>query len=249
MPLRTDAASNTRATVYGFIPARRGSKRVPGKNLTLVNGRPLIAYTIETAIRSGIFDHVIVNSEDDQILMAAREYGAETYRRPVALASDTTYVIEIIQEMVRTLRLPDTAVMGVLFPTCPLRAVEDIAEAYQLFRANGGSTPVVSVTSYEYPIQLALDIGPDNRLEPAFPEDYRRSTRHNDHKRMYRANFAIIFNIVGALRVQANLIGQRPIPYIMPQERAIDIDDPHQMWVVKTILESGARLVEDHATP
>lgn len=230
----------TKAAVHAFIPARRGSKRVPNKNLTPVNGKPLIAYTVETALQSGVFDQIIVNSEDDEILAAARSYGADTYQRPHALASDTTYVIEIIQEMIRTLGWADDTALGVLFPTCPLRTTQDIQEAYHMFRQHGGATPVVSVTSYEYPIQLALNIAEDNRLDPVFPDDYRRSTRHNDHRRMYRANFAIIFNIAGVLKTQDNLIGRRPIPYIVPPERAIDVDDPHQMLFIETILSARA---------
>ncbi len=239
--------SGGKAAVHAFIPARRGSKRVPHKNLILVNGKPLIAYTIETALQSGVFEGVIVNSEDDEILAVARSYGADTYLRPPELASDTTYIIEIIQEMIRALEWSDDTVLGVLFPTCPLRTAQDIQGAYQLFREQGGATPVVSVTSYEYPIQLALNIAEDNRLDPVFPEDYRRSTRHNDHRRMYRANFAIIFNTVGELKTQTNLIGRRPIPYIVPPERAIDVDDPHQMLFIETILSGRAASTKNHA--
>jgi len=246
--MATREGSGAGTAVHAFIPARRGSKRVRNKNLTLINGKPLLAYTIETALRSGVFERVIVNSEDDEIRGVAQQYGAAIYGRPPELASDTTYIIEIIQEMIRTLAWPDDTALGVLFPTCPLRSTHDIQEAYRLFRANGGATPVVSVTSYEYPIQLALTITGDNRLEPVFPDDYRRSTRHNDHPRMYRANFAIIFNNVGNLKAQENLIGRRPIPYVMPQERAVDIDDPHQMQVIKLILEASASAVEDHAS-
>jgi CMP-N-acetylneuraminic acid synthetase len=226
--------------VYAFIPARRGSKRVARKNLERIAGKPLLAYTVETALASGIFDHVVVNSEDTEILAVAAAHGAETYRRPAALASDTTYIIEIIQEMIRSLALPARTVLGVLFPTCPLRTTEDIRGAFALFEERGCGAPVVSVTSYEYPVQLALDLTADGRLEPLFPVDYRRSTRHNDHKRMYRANFAIIFNTCGVLAGQRNLIGERPWPYVMPPERAIDIDDPFQMDLVRLILESRA---------
>ena len=245
MGIRED--SGAKAAVHAFIPARRGSKRVPHKNLTLVNGKPLIAYTIETALRSGVFARVIVNSEDDEILAAARSYGADTYHRPPALASDTTYIIEIIQEMIRTLEWSDETALGVLFPTCPLRTTQDIRGAFQLFEQHGGATPVVSVTSYEYPIQLALNIAEDNRLDPVFPDDYRRSTRHNDHRRMYRANFAIIFNTVRELKTQTNLIGRRPIPYIVPPERAIDVDDPHQMLFIETILSGRGASTKNHA--
>lgn len=227
-----------KSATYAFIPARRNSKRVPLKNLAKIDGIPLLNFTVRAALESEVFEKVFVNSEDDEILHLASSAGAEVYRRPTALAADSTYVIEVIQEMIHSLRLPDTDAVGVLFPTVPLRSVQDIRVAYKLFCSHDRKSSVVSVTPYEYPIQLALDINLQGRLVPTSPDDYNRSTRHNDHKTMYRANFAIIFNAVINLKAQRNLIGDTPIPYRMPLERSIDIDDPFQMKLVEVILKT-----------
>ncbi|MBU1052664.1 MAG: acylneuraminate cytidylyltransferase family protein [Proteobacteria bacterium] len=222
--------------IYAVICARGGSKRVKRKNVLLVHGKPLIVHTIELSKSCKLFDDVIVNSEDAEILQIAEQLGVTTYKRPGSLALDTIFLIDVIKEMIDSMKLDDSQIIGILFPTCPLRSIEDIENALSLFMENGGDTPVVSVTSYEYPIQVALNIREDNRLEPVFPEDYQRSTRHNAHKKSYHANYSIIFNTVGNLKKQINLIGNDPIPYIMPYERSIDIDEPFQLKIAKALL-------------
>lgn len=222
--------------IYAVICARKGSKRVENKNIRIVEGKPLIAYTIETAITSDVFSNVIVNSEDREILAIAERYGAESYLRPKKLASDTTFVIDVVKEMIENHHFDDKVTIAILFPTCPLRNIEDIHNAFKIYKENGCKFPVVSVSPYEYPIHVALDITPDNRLKPIYSDDYKRSTRHNDHKKMYHANYAVIFNNVGNLKRQRNLIGDSPIPYIMPPERSIDIDEPFQMKIVQALL-------------
>jgi CMP-N-acetylneuraminic acid synthetase len=222
--------------ICAVICARKGSKRLEKKNIMLVDGKPLIAYTIETAIASDVFSNVIVNSEDGEILAVAERYGAESYLRPQDLASDTTFVIDVVKEMVENYHFEDKVIIGILFPTCPLRNIEDIHNAFKIYKESGCEFPVVSVSPYEYPIHVALDITPDNRLKPIYRDDYKRSTRHNDHKKMYHANYAVIFNNVGNLKRQNNLIGDSPIPYIMPPERSIDIDEPFQMKIVQALM-------------
>jgi len=222
--------------VYAVICARKGSKRLKNKNLMLVEGKPLIAYTIEAALESSVFSKVFVNSESSEILEVSKNYGAESYQRPQKFSQDTIYIIEVIQEMIASLHLEDHIVIGILFPTCPLRDIQDIRNALNIYYENKEKSPVVSVSTYDYPIQVALTINDKNRLEFLFPEDYKRSTRHNFHPKTYLANYAVIFNKVGTLKKQNNLIGDSPIPYVMPPERSIDIDEPFQMEVVKALM-------------
>ncbi len=226
---------------YAVIGARGGSSRAPRKNVLPIAGKPMLAYTVEAARESGIFDHVIVNSEDSEILGIAERHGAELYRRPDRLASDTTFMIAVVQEMVQTLELADDDVVSVLFPTCPLRNASDIRGAYEAFMAAGGRTPLAAVAEYDYPIQVALQLNERGRLVPAFGDAYKRSTRHNDHAASYRANYAVMFNTAGNLRRQTNLIGDEPIAYVMPPERSLDIDTPFQMELARLLIERGAR--------
>lgn len=222
---------------YAVICARGGSKRTPGKNLSTLGGRPILSYTVNAARDSGLFDDIIVNSEDDRILAIAAECGATPYRRPEALAGDTVFLIDVVREMITTRNWPAEAVLAVLFPTVPLRTADDIMKAHALFHEHGGATPVVSVTPYEYPIQTALRINAEGRLEPALPQEYARSTRHNDHEQSYRATYAVIFNTAANLLTQKKLIGTAPIPCHLPPERSIDIDEPYQLHMADLLLQ------------
>lgn len=222
---------------YAIICARGGSSRVPKKNVIPIAGKPLLAYTIEAARDSEVFNRIIVNSEDDEILEVGEHYGAELYRRPLVLATGTTFMIQVVQEMIERLEFADEDIVSVLFPTCPLRNAEDICGAYKAFLDAGAQTPLAAVAEYDYPIQVALQMNENGRLIPAFSDEYKRSTRHNDHPTTYRANYAVMFNTVGNLKRQTNLIGDEPIAYVMPLERSLDIDTPYQMKLATLLIE------------
>jgi len=212
---------------------------VPRKNVLPIAGKPMLAYTIAAARESAIFDRVIVNSEDSEILEVAERHGAELYRRPDALATETTFMIQVVQEMVETLGFADDDVVSVLFPTCPLRNAADIRGAYDAFNAAGGLTPLAAVAEYDYPVHVALQLNERGRLVPIFDDAYKRSTRHNDHPAAYRANYAVMFNTAGNLRRQTNLIGDEPVAYVMPLERSLDVDTPFQMQLARLLIEQG----------
>jgi len=118
--------------VIAIIPARGGSKRVKKKNLYPLLGKPLIAYAIDVAKFSGIFNEIYVNSEDEEILNIAQKYGAAPYKRPLELATDKTFLIEVIKVMINKLQL-HSCTIGILLPTAPLRTKEDILNAYKIF--------------------------------------------------------------------------------------------------------------------
>lgn len=219
-----------------FIPARGRSARVAKKNMVSVRGRPLIAYTIEVARAAGLFEEIVVNSEDAEILETAARYGAVPDPRPVALATDEARIIHALQEFIGRRAVPAAKPIGVLLVTCPLRAPEDIRSAYDLFRANGGDGPVVSVTPYERPIHVAHVIDARNRLVAVFADAYARTTRSQEHETTYWYNGAVVFNTAGRLAGQRTLIGDEPIPYVMPFERSIDIDHGFQVGIVEHFL-------------
>ncbi|MCP3932982.1 MAG: acylneuraminate cytidylyltransferase family protein [Bacteroidetes bacterium] len=229
------------AKKIAIIPARGGSKRVKKKNLTKINNKPLIAYSIEVAQQSGMFDQIYVNSDDDDILRCAVAYGALKYQRPKELGGDKIFVINVIKEMIASLSLSSETDVIVLLPTCPLRASVDLIEGYKLFLL-GRKDPVCSVTTYETPIHLGLTLDTDGRLSPLFSKDYKRSTRSTDHPTVYKFNEALIINTVEELLKQDNLIGKKPIPYVMPPERSITIDSPHEMRIVQLILSHPMKM-------
>ena len=103
--------------IIGMIPARLGSKRVPRKNLRLINGRPLISYNIQSAVKSGIFDEVYVNSESEILLEIAQEYGAKSYKRSSKLAGDGINNDDFAQDFINN--IPGDILVQIL-PTSPL---------------------------------------------------------------------------------------------------------------------------------
>lgn len=222
---------------YATICARGGSKRVPGKNLLELCGKPLLHYSISAASQSRLFDSIIVNSEDARILDVAAQCGAETYERPLDTAGDKVFLIDVVREMITTLDWSMEAEVAVLFPTVPLRTAQDIMASHELFVKHGKTAPVVSVCKYEYPVHMALAENEEGRLEPVFRQQYKKSTRHDDQQVTYRANYAVIWNTAGRLMTQEKLIGVNPIPYHMPLERSVDIDEHYQVLVAELLLK------------
>src|SRR5687768_15940207 len=134
--------------VLGIITARGGSKGIPGKNLKLLAGKPLLAYTVETARRSGVLDRVILFTEDWRIAAAGRDLGCDVpFMRPLDLAQDDTPHLPVIQHAARWMEerasYRPEAVM-ILQPTSPLRSSEDIAAAVELLDRSGADS-VLSV--------------------------------------------------------------------------------------------------------
>lgn len=220
-----------------FIPARGGSKRVKGKNLTNFKGKTLVARTIEQAKECDLFDHIIVSSDDERILSIAKMYEVEIHNRSEMLSSDTAKIIDVIREVIQTRPINMHDVIGVLLTTCPLRAVEDIIGAYEVFIKSGKRKAVVSVKKNENPIQLSWKLV-NGRLKSVFPEEYIKSTRKVDHFDTFSSNDAIIFDLAeNFMDPGRNLFGHNPIPYIMPWERSIAIDYEFQLKIVQCFSE------------
>src|SRR5688500_4665557 len=126
-------------SVVALIPARVGSKRVPGKNVRVLNGHPLIAYTIAPAIKSGVFDRVIVSTDSEAIAAIATHYGAEVpFLRPVEFAGDTSPDIEWVEYTLKTLCAAGQTydAFSLLRPTSPFRRPDTLQRAWTAFCAD-----------------------------------------------------------------------------------------------------------------
>ena len=211
------------------IPARGGSRRVPGKNLVPLGGESMLARTISCAQESGVLGSVWVNSEDRPILAEARHLGAQAYARPRALAGDRVFIIEVLKEMILSLDLAPSQVLAVLLTTCPLRRPQDVSGAMALFNQHDQRLGVATVSRFATPIHLAQFQDQEGRLLPVFPEDYARSTRSTDHRPAYHFNEAVVINTAAGFLSQKTLIGPRPLAHEMPPERSLMIDYPFQM--------------------
>ncbi len=221
--------------ILGIITARGGSKDIPGKNIKELCGKPLIVWTVEAAQQSGVFDRLILSTDDEKIAAVAREYGVEIpFMRPAELAQDTTPHLPVIQHAVAWLREhqkyePDYA--AILQPTAPLRRPEHIREAYAMLRSRGADS-VVSVSpipGHHHPL-WAVRIGGGD-LASLFVSGeslVRRIPRRQDLPPAYANNGAVyIFRTALLFRPEdPGFYGQRSVAYVMKEEDSINIDDP-----------------------
>ena len=144
-----------------IIPARGGSKRIPMKNIKIFHGKPMIAYSIETAMKSGCFDEIIVSTDNFKIQKIAREYGATCDNlRPKSLSNDFIGTTEVIQYEVRRLVASgyDLDVIAEIYPTAPLMQSEFLKEGLDVLSSSSKSRFVFSAVEFEYPVQRGFRI-------------------------------------------------------------------------------------------
>jgi len=219
-----------------IIPARGGSERIKNKNLTKISGKSLLQRAIEAANNANFFSRVIVNSEDPEIILEAGNHGIETYNRPIELASSSASVIDVIKEMILQLSFDPAARVFVLLPTAPLRESIDLIEMKNVYdRQSDEKKALVSVSEFDTPIQLAQNIK-DNELNPVFERAYKKSTKSTAHEKTYRFNECAVINSAQGFLGQENLIGTKSIPYLMPSEKSIAIDNSFQKKLVELLL-------------
>ncbi|UXX81405.1 acylneuraminate cytidylyltransferase family protein [Roseovarius pelagicus] len=150
--------------LVAVIPARGGSKRLPGKNIRPLGGLPLIAWTIRAAIEASIFDEIVVTTDDSGISACAQDAGARVIDRPAVLASDTACSADVVRHAIDLLKLPDAASFMLMQPTSPFRTAEHMREALAL-RGHGCSS-VMGIVAGK-PLGWALNMDSDGMLHPA----------------------------------------------------------------------------------
>jgi CMP-N-acetylneuraminic acid synthetase len=232
--------------VLGIITARGGSKGIPGKNLKLLAGKPLLAYTVDTARRSGALDRVILSTEDEAIASAGRDLGCDVpFIRPLDLAQDDTPHLPVIQHATRWMQerinyQPD-AVM-ILQPTSPLRTVEDIAAAVALLDTSGADSvlSVNEVPVHAHPMRtLRLDATGHAVLFVSGDPVRKRINRRQDLPPAWVMNGAIYACRTRVLfDAEPGLYGTRVVAYRMPADRSISIDDLEDWHAAERALAS-----------
>ena len=227
--------------ILAIIPARGGSKAVPRKNIRVVGGKPLIAYTIETALAAGdLFHRVIVSTDDPEIAAIAEQYGAEVpFRRPDALAGDRVPTLPVLQHGVDFVEKQNGLVLDGVFllqPTAPLRTVEDIAAAMQLARQEVCDSVISVVQVFAvHPILM-------KRIEGKRLKDYcmaeTEGTRRQDYDPpAYMRNGAIYLTRRDVLMEANSIWGETICPYVMPPERSVSIDDEMDLRLLELMLQ------------
>ena len=207
------------------IPARGGSKRIPRKNVRAFAGVPLIAHAIRAARASGLFDHVVVSTDDAEIAAIARRAGAELpFLRPAALADDHTGTVPVVGHAHGACRALGWCVEQVccIYPAVPLLPVAVRAQARAL-RASGDSDYVFAVLAYRSPIQRALQRAEDGRTRPFFPESAQ--TRTQDLPPAFHDAGQFYWGRAQAWLDGLSLHGNART-LVLPDDSVVDIDTP-----------------------
>lgn len=211
--------------MLAVIPARGGSKGVPGKNIKELAGKPMIAYTIEAAIKSEIFDKIVVSTDSQEIAEIALKYGAEVpFIRPAEISGDLVSSDDVVLHALQYYESQGLIHDEVckLQPTSPLRNAEHIKSAYGLFKEKKADY-LVSVCECEHSPLWAGTIGADLRLDNFISEEVKRACRQ-DMPTYYRLNGAIYMGKTACFYNSKNFLGKNSIAFIMKQEESIDID-------------------------
>jgi CMP-N,N'-diacetyllegionaminic acid synthase len=236
--------------VVAVIPARGGSKAIPRKNVVAVGGRPLIAYTIEAARAARSVDRVIVSTEDAEIAEVARAWGAEVpFMRPSELARDDTPGIDPLLHAAEWLCDHGGAPAYVLLlqATSPLRRADDIDAAVALAHEHDAEAVVAVTPMHHHPYWCKI-LGPDGRLSDAFPAAPGYVARQALPSMMAIAG-ALYLVKTDVLRSRRTFYTDRTYGYVLPAERALDIDTPWDLHVFEALVQAGSTLAharEEH---
>lgn len=216
-------------SAVAIIPARGGSRRLPRKNVALLAGRPLIAYTIDSARETGLFARVIVSTEDAEIAATAAASGAEVMARDAVLASDTAGVVEVCRDVLGRLAVPPQA-FCCLYATAALRRAEDIRAARRLLEP-GVCDFVMAVTEYpKSPLQALVETD-DGHLRLMWPDliDLPRDRR----PRLWVDNGSTYWCTTAAFLDARTFYGRNLRGYRMPRDRSVDVDAPDDLELLE----------------
>lgn len=230
MPVQSDAATGTSDTV-AIIPARGGSQRIPRKNISTFNGKPMIEWPIVSALESGVFTRVIVSTDDAEIAETAKQAGAEIpFLRPSSLGGNEVGAAAVVHHAIKTLCLdPSVAVMN-LYPTSPLThnllrsAVEDFRKDSSRF--------LISVGRYRTPVERSLS------LSAGLMSHRQKSSIHTRSQDLPESYFdAGKFHIATASVWQRSetMMADPFVPFFLPAWATVDIDEPED-WLIAEAL-------------
>ena len=212
--------------MLGLIPARAGSKRLPGKNLLCLLDRPLIAWSINAGKESTIIDDVVVSTEDKEIIQVARKYGADSIiERPSELASDHASSNDVLIHALDTLsdRGESYSYVAFLQPTSPLRSAYHIDEAFKLM-ATKRAGAVISVCKTEHPVQWMGNLSEDLVLD-GFLKKMKSRPNIENSQQDYQINGAIyLLSVQRTLQTKTFFPDFGAVAYIMDRSDSVDID-------------------------
>lgn len=235
------------AKILAVIPARGGSKGVARKNIRPICGKPLIAYTIETALAANHLLHrTIVSTDDSEIAAVASDHGAEVpFLRPAELAGDKVPTLPVLQHAVSFMETQDDIRFDwvmLLQPTAPLRAPQDIEASLKVAHQNYCDSVISVVQVFaEHPILMKRI--EDNQLLPYCIEEQEGTRRQDYRPPAYMRNGAIYLTRRDVLMDKGSIWGEVIRPYVMPAERSVSIDSELELKLVELLMQQRTKAV------
>lgn len=224
------------------IPARGGSKRIPRKNIKPFGGVPMIAWSIRAAIESRCFDRIVVSTDDHEIAEVSKAHGAEVpFMRPAELSDDHIGTIPVIAHAIEWHQRCGETVTEVccIYATAPFVQPGDLQGGLQMLQSSGADY-AFSVTSYAFPIQRAIRISTDHRVEMFQPEHF--STRSQDLEEAWHDAGQFYWGKTTAWLAGKPLFSRDSAPVTLPRHRVQDIDTPEDWeraeWMYKALQEA-----------
>lgn len=210
--------------IVAIIPARGGSKRIPGKNVRPFCGKPLIAYSIDAAKESGLFDRIIVSTDSDDIARVALDCGAEVpFRRPAELSGDCTATDPVIQNALGWLQAQQAPAdfFCCIYATAPFISADDLRRGFNLLQEHR-ATSAFAVTSYPYTIFRSLKITAAGRVEMFWPENLLK--RSQDLPEAYHDAGQFYWGDTAKYLQEGRIFSADAVPVVIPRHRVQDID-------------------------
>jgi CMP-N-acetylneuraminic acid synthetase len=233
-------------SAVALIPARQGSKRVPGKNVRMLGSHPVLAYTIASASASGVFDAVIVSTDSEEVAAVARHYGAEVpFLRPPAFAGDTSPDIEWVEHTLTALETTGRRwdAFGLLRPTSPFRTAETIRRAWARFVAQPGADSLRAVEKVtQHPGKMWLVEG--DRMRPFWPAPEGAQPWHSTPYQalpvVYVQNASLELAWTRVVSETRTIAGSSIVPFITEGYEGFDINDPADWIVAEHLVMMGS---------
>ena len=211
--------------LLAIIPARSGSKRLPGKNIRPLGGQPLIAWTIKAALLSGVFRYVLVSTDDPETARISKELGALVpWLRPSELSSDTANSIDVILHAVENLDIKFEHVV-LLQPTSPFRTTNTIKKAVEKYLSSKHPS-LVSVSSAKTHPDLCYQLDHNNRIIRYCSDKILLPSRSQDLASVFQVNGALYLSSISYLRKYKTFLGPDAVGFVIESlNECIDIDD------------------------
>jgi len=221
-----------------IIPARGGSKRIPRKNIKHFCGQPMIAYSIKAALDSGLFNKIIVSTDDPEIAAIARDYGAEVpFMRPEELSDDHTTTVPVIAHAIRTLQSQDDVIEAAccIYATAPFVRAEDIQHAYQSLIEHRKDY-AFPVTTYPFPIFRSVKRDEEGNIKMFWPE--HSTTRSQDLPEAYHDAGQFYWGTPDAWLEGTPIFSDAATTIVLPRHLVQDIDTPEDWQRAELMYEA-----------